>query len=82
VTLGINFVMVAARAMKRLVPDADIAVVEEHFGEEADESGTARWIGHALEIDETRGLHSVRAGGASWGATKSLQPAEPNRSHR
>jgi 4-hydroxy-tetrahydrodipicolinate reductase len=63
ITLGINFLLVAAKAMRRLVPDADVAILEEHFRDKADISGTAVRIADALGVDRSRELHSVRAGG-------------------
>jgi 4-hydroxy-tetrahydrodipicolinate reductase len=63
ITVGINFLMIAARAMRRLVPDADVAVLEEHFKEKADVSGTAVRIARALGLPPESPVHSIRAGG-------------------
>ncbi|MEN9797744.1 MAG: hypothetical protein RL653_1440 [Pseudomonadota bacterium] len=63
ITVGINFVLVAARAMKRLVPDADVAVLEEHFREKPEVSGTAVRLAQALDLPSEAGVHSIRAGG-------------------
>lgn len=63
ITVGINFLLIAARAMRRLVPDADVAVLEEHFKEKSDVSGTAMRIARALELPTDSKVHSIRAGG-------------------
>ena len=63
ITVGINFLLIAARAMRRLVPDADVAVLEEHFKEKPDVSGTAVRIARALELPSESQVHSIRAGG-------------------
>jgi 4-hydroxy-tetrahydrodipicolinate reductase len=63
ITVGINFVLVAARAMKRLVPEADVAVLEEHFREKPEISGTAVRLAQALDVPSSGGVHSIRAGG-------------------
>jgi 4-hydroxy-tetrahydrodipicolinate reductase len=63
ITVGINFILIAARAMRRLVPDADVAVLEEHFKEKQDVSGTAMRIARALDLPTDSGVHSIRAGG-------------------
>jgi 4-hydroxy-tetrahydrodipicolinate reductase len=63
ITLGINFLLIAARAMRRLVPEADVAVLEEHFKEKPDVSGTAVRIARALDLPSESAVHSIRAGG-------------------
>lgn len=63
ITLGINFLLIAARALRRLVPDADVAVLEEHFKEKHEVSGTAMRIARALELSPEAAVHSIRAGG-------------------
>lgn len=63
ITVGINFLLVAARAMRRLAPDADVAVLEEHFRDKPDVSGTAVRIAEALDVHPDARVHSIRAGG-------------------
>ncbi|MFZ5724357.1 MAG: 4-hydroxy-tetrahydrodipicolinate reductase [Pseudomonadota bacterium] len=63
ITVGINFVMLAAKALQRLAPHADIEIIEEHFRGKREVSGTARRIAQALELDENRHVNSVRVGG-------------------
>lgn len=63
ITLGINFVLVASRLMQRLAPHADIEVVEEHFRDKPETSGTALKLAQALGLDPTRQVNSIRVGG-------------------
>lgn len=63
ITLGINFILVAARVLRGLAPDADVQVVEEHFRDKREVSGTALKLADALGADPASQVHSVRAGG-------------------
>jgi 4-hydroxy-tetrahydrodipicolinate reductase len=63
ITLGINFVMVASKLMQKIAPHADIEIVEEHFRDKREISGTARRLAQALEIDEYTHVNSIRVGG-------------------
>ncbi len=63
ITVGINFVLAASRAMRRLAPEADIAILEEHFREKPEVSGTALRLAEALGLPSSSGVHSIRAGG-------------------
>ena len=63
ITVGINFVLLAAKMLKRLAPHADIEIVEEHFRDKSDISGTARRLAQELGLDEARHLNSIRVGG-------------------
>jgi 4-hydroxy-tetrahydrodipicolinate reductase len=62
ITLGVNFLLVAAQALRRMAPDADVQVLEEHFAGKQGASGTALRIVETLGIP-LNALHSVRAGG-------------------
>lgn len=62
ITLGINFLLLAATALHRLAPKADVAIVEEHFREKAEVSGTAKRIASVLGVDEAE-IRSLRLGG-------------------
>jgi 4-hydroxy-tetrahydrodipicolinate reductase len=62
ITLGVNFLLMAAQALRRMAPDADVQVVEEHFAGKAGPSGTARRIIETLGLPDSA-LHSIRAGG-------------------
>jgi 4-hydroxy-tetrahydrodipicolinate reductase len=50
ITLGINFLLVASQVLQKIAPNADIEIVEEHFREKAETSGTALKIADALDL--------------------------------
>mgnify|MGYP005816649627 CR=1 FL=1 len=62
ITLGINFLIVAARLLRRIAPFADVEILEQHFREKPEISGTARRIAETLEVDGDR-ITSLRLGG-------------------
>jgi 4-hydroxy-tetrahydrodipicolinate reductase len=62
ITVGINFLMIAARILKSIAPYTDIEVMEEHFKAKPEVSGTARKIAAALDLPE-QSIKTVRAGG-------------------
>ena len=62
ITIGINFLIVAAKALKKIAPYADIEIVEEHFAKKKETSGTAKVIARSLEKPIER-INSIRAGG-------------------
>ncbi len=63
ITLGINFLIEASKLFKRVVPHADIEIIEEHFREKKCVSGTAVRIAQDLGIDSSEHVKSIRAGG-------------------
>ncbi len=62
ITLGINFLIVAARLLRKIAPFADVEILEQHFREKPEISGTARKIAETLEVDGGR-ITSLRLGG-------------------
>jgi len=62
ITLGINFLIIAAKILKNIAPYTDIEVIEEHFKNKTEVSGTAKVIAHELDLPEEN-VRSVRAGG-------------------
>lgn len=62
ITVGINFLILAAKTLQTIAPNADISILEEHFRAKTEISGTAKKIAKALSIGED-GIKSVRAGG-------------------
>ncbi|MDO8715672.1 MAG: dihydrodipicolinate reductase C-terminal domain-containing protein [Dehalococcoidales bacterium] len=62
ITVGINFMILAAKVLKNIAPYTDIVVVEEHFRTKKEVSGTAKKIAHALSLEEEL-IKSIRAGG-------------------
>jgi 4-hydroxy-tetrahydrodipicolinate reductase len=62
ITVGINFLMVAAKILKSIAPYSDVEIIEEHFKNKKEVSGTAIKISEALSLQDTN-IKSVRAGG-------------------
>jgi len=62
ITLGINFMFMASKALKQASPDSDIQISEEHFREKAEISGTAIRLAKLMG-QEVESINSVRAGG-------------------
>lgn len=62
ITLGINFLFMAAKAIKAANPVSDVQVSEEHFREKPEVSGTAVRLASMLGKDK-ESINSVRAGG-------------------
>jgi len=62
ITLGVNYLLFAAKFLKKIAPWVDIEVNEEHFKKKEGTSGTAVKIAEALDIDKEN-INSVRAGG-------------------
>lgn len=62
ITIGINFLIIAAKILKNIAPYTDIEIIEEHFRKKSEISGTARKIAQALELPD-EAIKTVRAGG-------------------
>lgn len=62
ITLGINFLIIAAKILKNIAPFADIEILEEHFKSKPEVSGTAKVIAKNLELTE-ESIKTIRAGG-------------------
>jgi 4-hydroxy-tetrahydrodipicolinate reductase len=62
ITLGINYLLVASQLLQHIAPFTDIEVIEEHFRDKAERSGTAMRIAETLGLDETK-INSIRVGG-------------------
>lgn len=63
ITLGVNLILVVARMLRRLIPHADIQILEEHFAKKQGRSGTAERIASLLGLDPDETIRSIRAGG-------------------
>ncbi len=63
ITLGVNFLIEASKLLQRIVPHADIEIVEEHFRNKKEVSGTAVRIAQNLGLEEDQHINSVRVGG-------------------
>ena len=62
ITLGINFLIMAAKLLRRIAPFADVEILEQHFREKPEVSGTARKIAQSLHVEDER-ITSLRLGG-------------------
>lgn len=62
ITLGVNYLLYAAKLLKKIAPWVDIQIIEEHFKGKAGVSGTAVKIAEALDLEDSV-INSVRAGG-------------------
>ncbi len=63
ITLGINFLIEASKVLQKIIPHADIEIIEEHFRDKPDVSGTALRIAEDLGLDKKKHVNSVRVGG-------------------
>lgn len=63
ITLGINFLIEASKVLQKIVPHADIEIIEEHFRQKNDVSGTALRIAEDLGLDKKNHVNSIRVGG-------------------
>ncbi|MFA6873322.1 MAG: dihydrodipicolinate reductase C-terminal domain-containing protein [Bacteroidaceae bacterium] len=62
ITLGVNYLLLASKFLKKIAPSVDIEIIEEHYKGKDGVSGTAVKIAEILNIDKTN-ISSVRAGG-------------------
>jgi len=62
ITIGINFLMIAAKILQKIAPYTDIEIIEEHFKDKKEISGTAKKIANSLSIPIID-IKSIRAGG-------------------
>jgi 4-hydroxy-tetrahydrodipicolinate reductase len=62
ITLGINFLMTAANLLRRIAPFADVEILEQHFKEKPEISGTALKIAEKLGVEDDQ-VTSLRLGG-------------------
>jgi len=63
ITLGINFLLVASQLLMKIAPNADVEIIEEHFRNKQDISGTALKIANVLGLDTKKHVNSIRVGG-------------------
>ena len=62
ITIGVNYMILAAQVLRNIMPNIDIEIIEEHFKQKPEMSGTAIKIAESLgkERDDVK---SIRAGG-------------------
>lgn len=63
ITLGINFLVVVSQVLQKIAPHADIEIIEEHFREKQEVSGTALKIAQLLGLEQEKRVNSIRVGG-------------------
>ena len=63
ITLGINFIIIAGKILRKLAPHAGVEVIEEHFHSKKEVSGTAIRIAELLGLNPEKQVNSVRVGG-------------------
>lgn len=62
ITLGINFLLLSSKILRRIAPFADVEIVEQHFRDKPEVSGTARRIAEVLDVKNEH-ITSLRLGG-------------------
>lgn len=62
ITVGINFLIMAARLLREIAPFADIEILEQHFRDKPEISGTAKKIAESLLVSDEK-ITSMRLGG-------------------
>jgi 4-hydroxy-tetrahydrodipicolinate reductase len=62
ITLGINFLIIAAKILKNIAPYTDIEIIEQHYKAKPEVSGTAKIIARQLGLRD-EDIKVVRAGG-------------------
>jgi 4-hydroxy-tetrahydrodipicolinate reductase len=62
ITIGINFLLLAAKVLRNISPSSDVEILEEHFRNKSGVSGTAQVIARELGVPADE-IKSLRAGG-------------------
>jgi len=62
ITLGINFLIMAAKLLRTIAPFADVEILEQHFKAKPEVSGTAKKIAESLDLTSEK-ITSLRLGG-------------------
>jgi 4-hydroxy-tetrahydrodipicolinate reductase len=62
ITVGINFLIMAARLLREIAPHADVEILEQHFRDKPEVSGTAKKIAESLDVGSDK-ITSMRLGG-------------------
>jgi 4-hydroxy-tetrahydrodipicolinate reductase len=62
ITVGINFLIMAARLLREIAPFADVEILEQHFRDKPEISGTAKKIAESLSVGGDK-ITSMRLGG-------------------
>lgn len=62
ITFGVNYILFAAKFLKKINPYVDIEVIEEHFKDKKGVSGTAKKMAEVLDLEDNK-INSIRVGG-------------------
>jgi len=62
ITIGINFMLLAAQTLRAISPCSDVEIVEEHFKAKREVSGTAVQLAMGLGVNP-ESIKTIRAGG-------------------
>ncbi len=63
ITLGINWLILASKLLQKIIPQADIEIIEHHFRAKKDISGTAIRLASHLGLEPETNINSIRVGG-------------------
>lgn len=63
ISIGVNLLLLTAVVVRHVIPQADVAILEEHFRQKSDVSGTALRIAKKLNVDPEQSVKSIRVGG-------------------
>lgn len=62
ITLGVNLLLLASRLVREVAPFADVEIIEQHFRDKPEVSGTALKLAHELGLGHEQ-VTSLRLGG-------------------
>jgi 4-hydroxy-tetrahydrodipicolinate reductase len=63
ITLGVNFLIEASKVLQKIVPQADIEIIEEHFKGKPDVIGHGAAHCRRFGLDSEKHVNSIRVGG-------------------
>lgn len=63
ISIGVNLLLLTAMVVRNVIPQADVTIIEEHFHQKENVSGTALRIAKKLKVDPKTQVKSIRAGG-------------------
>lgn len=63
ISIGVNLLLLTSLVVRSVIPQADVAIMEEHFRQKQDISGTALRIARKLKVNPEHCVKSIRVGG-------------------
>ncbi len=63
ISIGVNLLLLTSMVVRSVIPQADVAILEEHFSQKTDISGTALRIAKKLKVKSEESVKSIRVGG-------------------